>query len=74
MATWAAKGDQKRLRAALESDLELLRQYWRFGVIHGAVLRCGKRIKMDGAPPFDAKPMIYGGFEVLLALYLWRTE
>ena len=36
---WAAKGDTKRLRAAIESDLELSRQYWRFGVIHGSVLR-----------------------------------
>lgn len=36
---WAAKGNQKRLHSALLSDLELLHQYWRFGVIHGAVLR-----------------------------------
>lgn len=39
VASWVAKADHKRYRAALGNDLDLLYQYWRFGVIHGAVLR-----------------------------------
>ena len=39
MARWAAQGQEKKLREALQSDLEQLHSYWRFGLIHHAVLR-----------------------------------
>lgn len=39
MARWASQGKEKKLREALESDLEKLYAYWRYGLIHHAVLR-----------------------------------
>ena len=39
VARWAAQAQEKKLRETLQADLGQLYSYWRFGLIHHAVLR-----------------------------------